>query len=76
MHCAFSRALLFATAVASIAGSVACSSSLRRFPLREPMTKDPDDTPFVGKPEEYWSPLAWDGIDNTIFRPLTRYAAV
>jgi hypothetical protein len=56
--------------------SIGCGSSLRRFPLQEPLWVDPDRTPFEGKPEEYWSPLAWDGIDKTIFRPISKGLAV
>lgn len=51
--------------------ATACgSSSLRRFPLAEPMWQDPDRKPFAPKPEEYWSPLVWDGLDKSVFRPI------
>lgn len=56
--------------------TVGCASGTRKFPLRDPMWRDPDDAPLAQKPAEYWSPLAWDGIDNTIFRPISRFFAV
>ncbi|HVW23746.1 MAG TPA: hypothetical protein VHC69_00150 [Polyangiaceae bacterium] len=76
----------------AVGAAVACGSSVREFPLRAPMTRDTDltsvklpchsePTPKDPKhvscaPEVYVSPLAWDGIDNSIFRPLTRVFAV
>jgi hypothetical protein len=69
----------------------ACASE-RLFPLREPLRKDTDlnsvtvpchveasekDPQHVScAPEVYVSPLAWDGIDNSIFRPLKNVFAV
>ncbi len=54
----------------------ACGGTLRSFPLEEPMWRDPDRRPFEGTPEDYFSPLAWDGADQTIFRPISRFFAV
>ncbi|MGM0574415.1 MAG: hypothetical protein ACQEXJ_01600 [Myxococcota bacterium] len=51
---------------------VGCAADLRRFPAEEPMWEDPDRRPFLPKPEEYFSPFAWDAVDQTIFRPFTR----
>jgi len=56
--------------------SIACSTTTRRFPLRDPMWVDADQKPFKGAPAEYWSPLAWDGADQTIFRPISKFFAV
>lgn len=56
--------------------TLACGSSVSRFPLRDPLWKDDDQKPFKGPIEEYWSPLAWDGADQTIFRPVSRFFAV
>jgi hypothetical protein len=62
--------------VALALSSIACGSSPRKFPLRDPMWVDNDQKPFQGKPEEYWSPLAWDAADQTIFRPVSKFLAV
>ncbi|HET7542687.1 MAG TPA: hypothetical protein VFK05_22605 [Polyangiaceae bacterium] len=47
-----------------------------RFPLREPLLRDPDRVPVLVQPEEYYSPFAWDGANQTIFRPISRFFAV
>jgi hypothetical protein len=70
----------------------ACASSPRAFPLRDVLTRDSDlqsvnvachveatrkDPKHIScAPEKYVSPLAWDGIDNSIFRPLSDALAV
>jgi hypothetical protein len=70
----------------------ACGGELARMPLREPLRRDTDLDPVhvacrpdpdskppgekVCAPETYFSPLAWDAADNTVFRPLTRVFAV
>jgi hypothetical protein len=71
---------------------VACATAERRFALREPLSRDTDlrsisiDCEHRGTPKDprhvacaprpYVSPLAWDGIDNTVFRPLADLFAV
>ncbi|MEP7050534.1 MAG: hypothetical protein ABJB12_09290 [Pseudomonadota bacterium] len=71
---------------------IACAAAQRPFPLREPLRKDTDlqsvrvpcheegdkkNPHHVScAPEVYVSPLAWDGIDNSIFRPLTEVFAL
>jgi hypothetical protein len=73
--------VVFAMAVA------ACATGDRHFPLREPMRHDGDlasvrvpchDEPTAKDPHHrscapavYESPLAWDGADNLVFRPLS-----
>jgi hypothetical protein len=47
-----------------------------RFPLREPLRRDPDQAPVLKEPEEYYSPFAWDGVNQTVFRPISRFFAV
>ncbi|HEX3593502.1 MAG TPA: hypothetical protein VHU80_00310, partial [Polyangiaceae bacterium] len=80
-------ALVAVTAAVACGGA-----ALRRFPMREPMATDTDlgpvklpcrtePTPKDPKhvscaPKVYVSPLAWDGIDNSLFRPLSRVFAV
>ncbi len=70
----------------------ACSAAPRPFPLRDPLRVDTDlhsvsvecheegtdDDPHHRScaPENYVSPLAWDGVDNSIFRPLVEVFAV
>ena len=56
-------------------GAWSCASPAR-FPLREPLRRDPDQVPVVKAPEEYFSPFAWDGANQTIFRPISRFFAV
>jgi hypothetical protein len=62
----------------------ACSAGLRRFPMQPPYTHDTDtrpirppcDDPQHCMPAPYLSPLTWDAVDKTIFRPITRFFAV
>ena len=51
-------------------------ASPARFPLREPLLRDPDQVPVVQVPEESYSPFAWDGANQTVFRPIARFFAV
>ncbi len=59
-----------------VMASIACGSTPRPYPNREPMWRDPDRGPFTNRPEEYYSPFAWDGADQMIFRPISRFFAV
>jgi hypothetical protein len=79
-------------AAALIVLSAGCAGGVRRFPLRAPMATDTDLQPMSVPcrqeptpkdpahvscaPEVYVSPLAWDGIDNSIFRPFSEVFAV
>jgi hypothetical protein len=79
-------------ALASLVLVVACGGGAQRFPLAAPITNDSDRQPVsvpcevraTAKdqkhvscaPEPYVSPLAWDGLDNSIFRPFARVWAV
>ena len=81
-----------AGALLGACGLLACSAAPRPFPLRDPLRVDTDlrsvsvpcheegtdDDPHHRScaPENYISPLAWDGIDNSIFRPLVEVFAV
>jgi len=87
-----SRARWLPAAAALAASVACGGAALRPFPLRAPMARDtdlnpvklpcrkdptPKDPAHVScAPEVYVSPLAWDGIDNSIFRPLARVFAV
>jgi hypothetical protein len=69
-----------------------CASSPRPFPMRGPLQRDTDLLPVAAPcrsdptkrdprhvacaPETYISPLAWDGVDNSVFRPLSGVFAV
>ena len=80
------------SALLGACGMAACSAAPRPFPLRDPLRVDSDlhsvnvecheessdDDPHHRScaPEMYVSPLAWDGIDNSIFRPLAEVFAV
>lgn len=79
-------------AALAVAVLLGCSAAPRPFPLREPLRVDTDLRPVHVScheektdddahhvscaPEPYVSPLAWDGIDNSIFRPLVEVFAV
>jgi len=74
--------------VASVTLAAGCAGQMRPFPMREPLSRDTDLDPVSVKcvkrpnekdpnhvscaPEPYISPLAWDGADNTLFRPLSK----
>ena len=68
-----SRAKLFAS-LCVIALS-ACAGTAR-FPLQEPLRHDNDERAFAVAPEEYYSPFAWDGGNQMVFRPISRFFAV
>ncbi|HXK18185.1 MAG TPA: hypothetical protein VNG33_10305 [Polyangiaceae bacterium] len=51
-------------------------ASAAHFPLRAPLTRDEDQTPFAKAPEEYYSPFAWDGANYMLFHPVARLLAV
>jgi hypothetical protein len=81
-----SRDLALIVAIAFAASACGSTATMRRFRLlpplwedtdlrsvsvqchKEPTEKEPDHVSC--SPEVYVSPLAWDGIDNSIFRPL------
>lgn len=50
-----------------------CGGGLRRFPLAETMWVDPDRRPYSPAPPEWYSPYVWDGVDNSVFRPLSEF---
>ena len=56
--------------------STDCATSVRKYPPGAPLWADADRHPFSQKPQEYFSPLAWDAADQTIFRPISRFFAV
>lgn len=70
--------------------SLGCASGVRRFPLRDPMWADTDTRPFsapchadkddpkkkICMPEPYESAFLWDGANNMVFRPVSRFFAV
>jgi hypothetical protein len=60
-----------------LASLLSCAHEIRRFPLADPMWVDEEDfRAFQPMPEEYFSPFAWDGADQMLFRPLSRFFAV
>lgn len=58
-----------------LAASVGCAGA-QRFSLRPPMQRDDDERPFLPPPREYFSPFAWDGANQMVFRPVSRFFAV
>jgi hypothetical protein len=67
---AFTRGVL---GLALVLGSCAGAGP---FPLREPIQRDDDERPFSPAPEEYESAFVWDGADQIVFRPISRFLAV
>jgi hypothetical protein len=65
--------LLLSLALATV---TACGGSQRPFPNRDPLWTDPDRLLFSDRPEKYFSPFAWDGADQMVFRPVSRFFAV
>ena len=59
-----------------LALALAGCGAVPRFPLQNPVQRDPDQVPFVGAPEEYFSPFAWDGANYMVFHPIARFLAV
>ncbi|MEO8180328.1 MAG: hypothetical protein ABI895_15940 [Deltaproteobacteria bacterium] len=70
----FAHRLLELTALIGLLSG--CAVSAGRFPLREPLWQDPDQTPFAPRPDEYVSPMVWDVGDQSVFYPLARVFAV
>src|SRR5260370_17607034 len=85
-------ALLFLAIALPALALPACAATDRRFPLRGPLAIDTDlravhvpcrlaPTPKEARhvscaPEEYVSPLMWDGADQMVFRPLSEALAL
>ena len=65
----------FACCVSISLALTACAGPAR-FPLRAPMLVDDDQRPVARAPEEYYSPFAWDGANQMVFRPIARFFAV
>lgn len=57
-------------------GAACGGATFRTFPDQTPMSVDQDRRPFAGEPEEYYSPFAWDGANQTLFRPISQFFAV
>ncbi len=53
-----------------------CADGLRRFPLADPLTVDPDTQPFTPRPADYFSGFYGDGGDQILLRPIARFFAV
>jgi hypothetical protein len=76
----------------ALLAAVGCAHSERHFSAREPLWQDTDVRPIAVPcerrpsekepdhmacaPDPYVSPLIWDGVDNSIFRPLAKVFAV
>jgi hypothetical protein len=71
--------------VAFLAASACASPTIRRFPLREPLTIDDDARPYRAPcgsstaactPPVYVPAALWNATDGMLFRPITRFLAV
>lgn len=71
----FTFTFAFVLTAASCLALGACGG-VRRFPVQAPLEKDPDNASFAPAPAEYVSPFAWDGADQMVFRPVSRFFAV
>jgi hypothetical protein len=76
----------------ALAVAAGCAHAVRQFPAREPLWQDTDTRPIAVPcerrptekepnhmacaPEPYVSPLIWDGLDNSLFRPIAKVFAV
>jgi hypothetical protein len=86
------RVILMCVAGGALA-SLGCGGGVRRFPLKEPVSRDTDLDPVfvqcrqeddpkekvkkaVCAPDEYESAFAWDGANQMMFRPISRFFAV
>jgi len=58
-------------ALALVECVLGCASGPRHFSTRPTVLKDDDRRPFPGPVEESYVPLAWDGADHILFRPLS-----
>ena len=63
---------LLSAMVAAAAMTLGCSSTIRKYPLKDPMWVDQDKRPFTAEPEEYYSSFLWDGADQMAFRPFAK----
>jgi hypothetical protein len=63
-------------AVAALTVLGGCATRLDRYPLAPPLWEDPDSEHVTEPPREYYSPFAWDTVDQTLFRPVSRVLAV
>ena len=67
--------VVLATA-AFAAAACASAPTIRKFPARAPMWRDPDTTPFGARPAKYAAPEVWDTVDNTVFTPVVDALAI
>ncbi|MEZ4268714.1 MAG: hypothetical protein R3F39_20345 [Myxococcota bacterium] len=70
----FSRRGALAVAISLLCAG--CADGLRRFPLADPLTVDPDTQPFTPRPADYFSGFYGDGGDQILLRPIARFFAV
>jgi hypothetical protein len=86
------RKLFAAAARGLIGAALTLGCASRQFPLQAPLWQDSDRRPVHVNckhaptdkdpknvscaPQPYVSPLAWDAVDNSIFRPLSKVFAV
>lgn len=68
--------LLLAAVLTALLAQSGCATFDRRFPLADPLWEDPDRQHVEQTPKEYYSPLAWDGVDQTAFFPISQALAV
>jgi len=62
--------------ICSLMVLASCAADHRRYPLSEPIWRDDDQRPQKKVPEEYFSPLVWEGVRASIFDPIVNFFAV
>jgi hypothetical protein len=60
-----------AAALAALVLAGCAGAASHRFPLRDPLWVDDDRRAFGPPPEAHENTWIWDGMDNTVFRPLS-----
>lgn len=71
------RKMLFLAALGVATwGLVGCGGGFHKYPLKEPLWRDPDRVPFADPPPENFSPTVWDAVDKSVFYPLSSSLAV
>ena len=67
----------WALALASLLGLPSCAADgVRRFPLRDPLWRDPDESAIVGKPARRSTSGLGLTAESTVFRPVSRALAL
>ena len=56
--------------------ALGCVTARPAYPPEPPLWRDPDRAPFAARLPEYFSPVHWDALDQSVFRPVSQFFAV